>query len=134
METLDFLPKTGVCGTIYLCLQDFGNYSEWQMLTWDGERFLEQHRERDYDKLIEFVDQLSWASGWPRVKHALPTRKMDPCVKVELQFKSGRVQRLVGEAAEAWLKDVNNVAAAATLRYGQSQMGNHHWEITRKEE
>lgn len=134
MGTLDFLPETGVCGTIYLCVQSFGNYSEWQMLTWDGERYLEQHKERDYNKLVAFVDQLSWASGWPRVEHALPTRKMDPCVKVEMHFKSGRIQKLVGPAAEAWLKDVNNVATAAALRYGQSQMGNHHWEITHKEE
>lgn len=51
-----------------------------------------------------------------------------PIVRVELEYADGSIQRLVGPPAEAWLEDVNNVVAAAHIRYSRSQMGEYPWE------
>lgn len=53
-----------------------------------------------------------------------------PIVRVEFEYADGSIQRLTGPPAEAWLEDVNNVIAAAHIRYSRSQMGDYPWEWT----
>ena len=53
-------------------------------------------------------------------------------VRVEMEYADGAIQRLTGPPAEAWLEDINNVLAAAQIRYGQSQIETYPWQWTPK--
>jgi len=123
---MDFLPKQGVCGTLYLYRHPVGR---WHIVTWDGRKYNCNSTAASLEALKLRADNLLWAKDWPRVECKAPSRKMDPCVRVEFVFKSGRKQTLTGEAAEAWLKNVDDIVAAGELRYGQTQMNDHPWEF-----
>lgn len=47
-------------------------------------------------------------------------------VKVEMTFEDGRVQVLEGNAADAWLKDVNGCVMNSTVHHGP--MNEHPWK------
>lgn len=55
-------------------------------------------------------------------------------VRIEFDYSDGSVQRLIGEAAERWLKEVNGVVMAASFRYGrqgQSPLSDFQWQTIR---
>lgn len=51
-----------------------------------------------------------------------------PLVRVELEFADGKVQTLSGDAANAWLKNVNDILALSQFRSGSPQMKEYPWE------
>ena len=124
-----FLPKQGVCGTLYLYRQPWGS---WGVITWDGRQYHQHGDRKTLEGLRSYADTLLWAKDWPRIDCKAPTRKMAPVVRVEFEYRDGRIQRLTGEAAETWLKAVDNIVANGELKYGQTQMNDHPWEWDRK--
>ena len=133
---LSFLPKEGVSGTLYLYQYPQAppiEREQWNVLTWDGKQYHCHGDEPSLEKLRVYADNLLWAKDWPRIECCAPERKINPCIRVEFEYKDGRVQRLTEQDAEDWLKEVNGVVAAQAFRYGQSQMKEHPWVFTRRE-
>jgi len=126
-----FLPKQGVCGTLYLYLQPWG---KWGAVTWDGKQYHQHGEKKTLEGLRVYADNLLWASGWPRVECKAPTMKMNPCIRVEFEYEDGTIQKLEGEAAEAWLKNANDVIVLSEVRGGLVPMEDHPWVFTRKTE
>lgn len=128
---MEFLPKTGVCGTLYLYCQPQG---DWAVVTWDGTKYSQHGTRRSLDEIRKFARTLIWADGWPVVEHVAPTRQMNPCVRVEFEFRDGHTQRLTGDAAEAWLKNVDSILIASSVRSGAPKMDSHPWQYSQKKE
>jgi len=57
-----------------------------------------------------------------------------PIIKVEFEYADGRVQRLTGTPAQAWLEEVNNIIAQAHIRYSRAPMSEFDWEWTTRDE
>ena len=134
---LSFLPRQGVCGTLYLYLTSQAplvEREEWLIMSWDGKQFHTHSSQDSLEKLRSFADTLLWAGGWPRIECCATERKINPCIKVEFEYQDGRVQRLTGSAAERWLKDVNGVLATQAIHYGQSQTHDRPWTFSRKDD
>lgn len=136
MVDLSFLPKEGVSGTLYLYLNPQAppvEHEDWSVLTWDGKQYHSHGNEKSLERLQAFADSLLWAKDWPQIRCTALERKINPCIRVEFEYKDGRTQRLTGQAAEDWMKDVNGVLAAQAIRYSQSQVRDHPWKFFRKE-
>ena len=52
-------------------------------------------------------------------------------VRVEMEFADGKIQRLTGEAAQVWLKDVNGMVDLG--RAHGMHLKEHPWESTHKD-
>jgi len=137
---LPYLPKQGVSGTLYLYLQPWGR---WGVLNWDGKTF-HTHGQTEADpiegnyiafkQIEEYADRMLWAKDWPRVVCRAVPEKINPCIRVEFEYKDGRIQRLTEADAAKWLKDVNGVLAAQQIRYGCPQVPDYPWEISKRED
>jgi len=125
-----FLPKEGAYGTLYLYHQPWG---DWGAVTWSGNQYHQHGTKKTLEELRAYADTLLWAKDWPRVECKAATLKMNPCIRVEFEYEDGRIQRLTGEAAQAWLKNVDNIVGGCEIRYGQTQMNDHPWTFFRKE-
>jgi hypothetical protein len=56
-----------------------------------------------------------------------------PLDRVEFEYADGRIQRLTGDAAIAWMKDINGPIIAQALRYSQDQIrSDHPWQWSRR--
>lgn len=126
---MNFLPKEGVHGTLYLYRLPSG---DWGVVTWDGGQY-HQHRAGDtLEAIRRRADELLWAKSWPRIECKAPTTKMKPCVRVEFEYEDGRIQRLTGDDAKLWMEEVNNVIGLAHLRYSTPPLSDHPWEWDQK--
>ena len=137
METLEFLPDEGVAGALYLYLRPQAppiERSEWNVLNWDGRQYHTHGSAASLEELRAFADTLLWAKDWPRYQCCAREQEINPCVKIEFEYEDGRIQRLTGQAAEDWLKDVNGVLAAQAFRYGCSQTKEHPWAFARRDD
>lgn len=56
------------------------------------------------------------------------SEKPSPCVRVELRYEDGSIERLTGEAAEQWLQKMNGLVGLHYVRYGVSPMPEFPWE------
>jgi hypothetical protein len=126
---MDFLPKTGVCGTLYIFR---AATLQWGVLTWDGSSYTQHAQQPTLEGARDVAATLLWAHGWPMVECVSPTAKMNPCVRVELEYHDGQVQTLYGDAAEKWLKNVDSIVTSTHIRMGASQMENHQWKFSRR--
>lgn len=62
------------------------------------------------------------------------SEKSGPCVRVELEYQDGRVQRLTGAAAERWIYHMNALVGSHHVRYGASPIpGDLPWERTHRD-
>ena len=58
-----------------------------------------------------------------------------PLDRVEFEYADGRIQRLTGDAAIAWMKDINGPIIGAAIRYGQDQIrSDHPWKWTQRDD
>ena len=134
MDILKFLPDVGVAGALYLYLKPQAppvENEEWGVLNWDGKQYHSHGSAPTLEKLQAYADTLLWAKDWLRYPCCAVEQKINPCIRVEFEYVDGRIQRLTGQAAEDWVKDVNGVLAAQAIRYGQTQTKEHPWEFSK---
>ena len=125
------LPREGVHGTLYLYQQ---STDTWGALTWSGGQYHSHGERTSLGEIIDYADSLLWAKDWPRVETHAATAKMSPLVRVEFEYADGRIQRLTGEHAESWAKNVNNIITLAAIRAGSEPMTEHPWVFTHKDD
>jgi len=137
-DYLGILPREGVCGRLYLYLRPQAppiEREQWSVMTWDGKKYHTHGPTVDsLEKLKVYAGTLLWAKDWCWEQCTATNHEENPCVRVEFQYQDGRVQRLTGNAANKWLSNVNGIVSAAQFRYGQSQMKEHPWEFSRKDD
>ncbi len=122
---MKFLPKEGVQGTLYICREPNG---KWMVMTWNKFYFRFQGAEHEsIEEARTHTDTLLWAKDWPRIECKTPTTKMNPCVRVEFEYADGRIQRLTGDDAKLWMKEVDGVIGMTHLRYSTPPLSDHPW-------